>query len=333
MSYQTSINTLPELKAKAPATASFTIEQLWPDMYQVERKYIRPAISAALFDALMTKYQANTAFSPAETAIWDRVQATSSALALWAYAPKLNTQISSAGLHTSTTTTKKQAWEWQVRDLRIALKKQGMQSLDELVEFLIANESDYSDWTGSPERALFYAHFVQTVAQFEAFVNIGSSNFLFRKMFQKMNYVEQFQIANIISPELATEIRTQTADGSLTTPNSTLLGYIKGAVSHLTMAESINDLSLVMDDENVYAMDFNKTETVITPKPADLVQRAKLIDEQRQMAGTYLAKIKTLLANDPETDYPTYFNSSTYSATMAAKPYENESGSPIVVLG
>lgn len=332
MSYQTSIKTLAELKAKAPATASFTIEQLWPDMYQVERKFIRPAISAALFDDLMTKYQANTPFSAAEMALWDRVQATSSALAMWSYAPKLNTQISSAGLHTSSTAQKKQAWEWQVRDLRNALKKQGMQSLDELVEYLIENETDYPLWLSSTERSVFYSHFVQEVKQFERFVNIGNSVFLFRKMFQKMNYVEKFRIENIISPELSTEIRTQTAVGTLTVPNAALLDYIKGAVSHITMADSINDLSLVMDDENIYSMDFNRTATVITPKPADLVQRAKLIDEQRLMGDTYLSMIKKLLAYDPETNYPTYFSSSTYSATMATKPYENESGSPIYVL-
>ena len=334
MSYQTSINTLAELKAKAPATHSFSIEQIWPDLFGVERKYIRPAVSKDLFDALMVKYQTPIAFSAKEAALWDLVQATSSALGLWAYTPKLNIQISNSGLHNTSTTTKKVPWEWQVRDLRIGLKKQGMQSLDELVQFLVDNETDpaFALWLASPERDEYYEHYITSVAGFEKFVNIGSSNFLFRKMFAQMNFVEFFRIPNIISPELAAEIKAEVKAATLTPANGTLLAYIKGAVAHLTMAASINDLGLVMDDENIYQMDFNRTETVITPKPADLIQKAKLIDQQNEMANTYLGMISQTLATDPENDYPTYFNSSTYTATMPSTPYKNESGSSIYVL-
>ncbi len=124
----------------------------------------------------------------------------------------------------------------RVASLKNAITDLAHKSIERLLLFLEQNRADYPEWQNSDAYFEWNRYFVNTARAFHKICNIGNSRLMFLKMRQDMADMEQLHIEPAITAGLATELKQQAKDGTLTKANAIVFELVQRATAHLTYA-------------------------------------------------------------------------------------------------
>lgn len=313
MSFQTTFKTTEELRAFVSVDKSFDIDRFLPELDDVEKKYLAPAVSKEEYNALILAYHANT-MSAAQTSLLQKFRAITANLAISQYADT-NYNKSNTGIKNINAQNEKQLWEWQKRGMQDVYWKRGMDNIDICLAFMEENKADYPLWEASTAYTISKAHFINTASEFSGLVRINNSRSLFMRLLPTMTRVEDFKVKSVTCEALFNEIKTQQQAGTLTSQNEAALQLIKKAIVHYTIAEAIFELPILLSEDGIFTITDDTDEISKAQKPAENSKLSRLEIKHTQVAEAYLGQLRTLLQTNSEIDYPAYFGSSCYSAT------------------
>lgn len=315
-----------DLKEFYPARVTFDFDDIFPTLGEVEREYlVEQVLGEGQYNELHTAYQANSMSDP-QSDLLAKCRTAVANLAVYHYTGIGNVEFSSGGLVTGMSEHKRPASEWRTRDLERAVLRKGYRGLDVLIGFLQANITDYPTYADSEQAAAFQSGFVQTTQQFGTAIGIGNSGYLFSRMKATLRRIENDTIkATLCSATLYQDLLEKRNDGTLSADEKTLVAQVQLAACHLTMADSVVELSLGLDDRGYWT--FNSLlggQTSGGPTAAADNRLQQRIDHHRNIGNAALASLTKELQRQAEANpsHP-YRSSSCYvdpTAVVAPTP-------------
>ena len=166
---------------------------------ELKKKYIGDDLWANLIKSYAGTYTSTdpTAISLHTKALW-YCQRIVSNFSLLDYIPEGQLDISENGIRISTSDTKKQAFDWQVKKLEGKYKTTAERNLELLLQLFNENLDIFTDWTTSPAYVANKGNFVNSAREFNSYITINNSHLLFLRLVPVMSYVEDFYMRSAL---------------------------------------------------------------------------------------------------------------------------------------
>lgn len=285
------------------------IDTLKPAIAEAERRFIIPLIGKPLFDLLDTYVNDGGSDEDYEELL-KQVEIPLANLAYWLHIPAGAVLMSDGGIHQLSNDNQKSASEARIEDLKESVAQAGFDALDNLLEFLEENKSEYTEWIDTPGYTVFHELFISTAKEFSIHYNINNSRRTFLALRHIIKHVQETHVKKVLGDDLYDEILEQlTDDGSseaLTDENQTLLNFIRPAMAYLTIADATAELPLDFRGNGIMLHSTESTmENARVIKPAELARLQTIETKSTQKGNDYLKRLELWL-NANAADYPLY---------------------------
>lgn len=316
-----------------PVSKSLSFEQMKPSLKRAQKKYIQPLLGVDLESVLEVAYEDEDA-TAAEEALLDYVQVALAHLGMWLYMPQGNVYVTENGVMASHTDRLKPAFEWQVKAYRNSLLETGFDGLDELIEHLESvADADFPDWLTSEGCTRSRAYFINTATHYTQYVGaLRDSRYRYLQLRGTMERVEYNLVrTHLLGDALYEALKAEILADTVSVANAKLLRGLEGAVAHLTWSQSLQELSLKVDDDGVSVANNILGRTVDSRQPASdgLVQQQ--MAHHARVSASYQEQVTNLLYAAPD-DYPLWRDSGLYVDPQGSTYVENTDESGLYVM-
>jgi hypothetical protein len=304
----------PDIQPYSEVNTAVNFDSLKSSITAAEHEFIVPVIGLTLYNVLNAAYTAvaaETDLSLVNQALLNAVRMALAPYTMMVYANKAELQFGDGGLRRQETANAKTAFQYQTRNLKDQLKKEGDRGTEMLLSFLEINATDYPQWTASEEFAFYRSLFIKTGTEFNKYYITQSPQRNYLALRAVMKDVEDLVIKKSIGIELFTDLKTKTTavvPAVLSTEESALLEILKKAIANFTIARGIHLLAARIDE-------FGITVT----SPATFASQ----DELSKRAGAANAQINGLASS-------AYNTGSEYLAEAIAYLVKYASGSVLI---
>lgn len=256
-------------------------------------------------------------------------------LALAEYVDVGQLEIETAGVRVNTSDGHKSAYSWQVENVQNYFLKHGWDAIEQLLQYLEEHLATFPEWRQSEGFTISREHFIQTTAEFSKYVKIAGSRRTFQALWPFMWEAQETQIRAQLGTDYFIELQerfrsVQEGSGSgagdgtgnqLNADDRAVLDLLRPALAHLTIAEAVASLPLMISAEGIHlTTKMGTTENAQEKKKApENLMRATQRRHETTGKG-WLKKLKSYLnKNASSTRYTTYFESDAYTDTSTTQ--------------
>lgn len=329
------INNASDLQKTGITDNNLTSTAFVPYVELAQDQYLVRVIGQDLLDELVLQYEA-TALTPENRKLWDKAIKVVGPLAKYLMAPEAADKISNLGVNVNQSDNVIPSSDLGIYHLRTALLSSGYNAIDTLYKFLYKNKADYPLWTSSDAFIDFKKHFISTAEQFNKFVVINNSSWIFYQLSAYMNDVEDRYIIGAISEELFDDMKAKWQSESFSPKEQKLHKTICQCIAQYTYAIGLNSPFVRQEIQNVIASrsaNFNKNSF-------GKDEYNRIISEHESMAKAALNDAISFLNKEAsQTDFPLWFNGPYYKSPVqkiaeknSGKYHNNRSNSSFVAL-
>lgn len=313
-----------DIKEQVSVAKSFTIDKLNPSIRRAQLRWIKWVLGSTLTNSLSDAYEGGTT-DQIQKDLLEFVHPAIANIAIWMYLPKANIFIEDDGISQFSSNDKKPVTQWSFKELSQSLANDGLDALDDLIEFLEENTGVYS-WNFSNTRELL----IPSAVIFQKYVNIKTRRLTYLSMEPLIREIETDRIQATLGQDLYAEIKNQwLTDGALSATNTKLLDFMRGAIAHFAYADFIIENSMISDDQGFHLLENStsgSTESVTAAEQSRLRSRRDLHVGKGEK---FLKQLADYLYNNAD-DYPLYKDSDLYvEGEQPSSFLENNSDSPI----
>jgi hypothetical protein len=309
--------TLAILKEILPVSKSLTENKIGGYIADAE-KIVAKTISQQFFDELSAYVPpALPALpDPLITKAISLLNESSAYLAFYLGFDIMNAHFSDQGIHRieNEQSGKRSLFQRQEIELKNTFKRTGFNKLDEALEFLEKNKTNFPTWTASEEYTLSRENFINSAKDFNKIFNINSSRLVFLKLRPAQTLAEDLDIEPLIGMEFFAELKAQIAADSVSAANLTFLPYLQKAVVHSSIYRGGYELLADLNEYGMFQVEQDAANgNQLTQKQLRDSIFEKIIDRSKHNARAYISACEQFLRYYI-LDYPTYANSSAYNA-------------------
>lgn len=224
------ISTIEELKQTVKINAQIPFESVKPFLQSARDIYLARYLSVELLEVLEDDDIPDRAKE-----LLIKVRRALGPLAIWLGNAELSVRISDSGFTVAKqegTTGYVPASDTKIAKVEESLERRGFQYLDEVLEYLEANASDFPEWTNSRYYTLRGGNYIQSAVQFQemGLVDIGYSRIKFENMRTQMSITEQRFVTETIGETLDATLRSK-LNATQTNPEKYLIAAIRKFVA------------------------------------------------------------------------------------------------------
>lgn len=242
------IRTIDEVRGQVPVNMTSDFDVISPFLVSAESSYVRRLIGADQFTALVTLYGNGTWADGTTQNQKDAVslcQKVTSNLGYFFATPVLSVQIGSTGITVISNDQTKQAFQWQVSDLKEALISLGFGGIEELLSLLEDNSDDFPAFAASDELAAQKNTLIQTAAEFSQYYSINNSRLIFSSIAYIAKRIEQQNLVKLFGATFFASLKA----GDLSDEKQTLVDtYIKPGLALLTVAKALIERVITLEN-------------------------------------------------------------------------------------
>ncbi|WP_266206243.1 DUF6712 family protein [Pontibacter kalidii] len=306
--------------------ATFSLENVLPDILLVERDQIKKLLGATLYAKLHAGYQDDTLDDKQKELLY-LVQYALGNLAMVSYMDINQVLISDGGI----TRSDKAAYRFQIRSLKLNLLTKGYNGLESVLEFLEEHEKaeNFTDWGINSAVVVTRQFFINSAREYSQEYDISDSRMTYLSLQSIIKKVEPFAVESVIGEALYEEIKAQIKEGNVSDENKLLLSkFIRPAVAHLVAAKAIAERSFKFSGDTI---SLNLEMLVDDTSEGAMANNDQLLLKKIEQAytdgQTFLSKLRQYLNKNASADnYKAYFESELYTpdhvvpATFRNKP-------------
>jgi hypothetical protein len=288
-----------------PVTAAYDFAEIKPFLESAAQKYLRHemGIGKELFDQILQLYNDGySSLSDPNKKLVGIIRKVVINFAMFQYVPFGIVNIGKEGITQLKKDDREPLRKWQSDQLQEKFLTEGFDAIDQLLEFLEENKTDFPTWTTSPAYSLSKNEFINSTSEFSKFYPLVRSRRTYLFLRPYISRVDQFSILEALGQSKYDEIKLQIKNGPLTDENKNLLLLIQPAVAHLTMSLALDHLNVSINERGIQVLSMaSNTDNQIESRS---ISEAKLksLKEQAQNTGTtYLQKlIKSIQPTTPD---------------------------------
>lgn len=289
--------TIEEIQDCLKVNITFEVPDFLPYVDAAQRKFLRKYLGDALLSALDAWYNTDPLTSnPHYSALLPYTQKAVAQFAFSMMTPDLDLQVTEGGFAVISNQQFAPASKERVKSFHDNRAELGWFWIEEMLRFLELNKANYAAWVSSSGYTLNNQLFINSAEEFDKYVNIDQSRLTYMRMWQEIANIENLVVVPAISPELATQIKTQVTANAVSPANKKVLDLIRPAVAYLTKGK-------IDGSREQYDTGYNY-----------MIQARQIMD----------ANIS---------DYPLYEQSSTYQAGASYNRFENSDNNGFFLAG
>lgn len=289
-----------------PALASVDWDRLLPSVEIVEIITLRNVVlGPTLFDALQAAFTASLA-TPTPTPmitkwadLYAKVMKPLAFLSAYEAIPDLAALFTSSGLYTTTTEGQERAPMWLSNQTRDSAFDKGHVWLGELIGFLWANKSTYTEWVGAPVQLEVSESLITTVTTIDRHTRILGSAWLLHMLRPSMRSFQDGILATTLGASTLSDLLSKVQAGTGLSPEeAVLVDHARAAILYGALAEEIVPLRLKVDRSGVwgYEAPTGGRESSRIEKQAHPDQVTSLVRSCRAKSDAFLEKITAIVA-------------------------------------
>lgn len=287
-----------------------------------EENYLLPVLGTAQYELLNDAYNDTPPLSAEDEALLKKCRVPVAKFAQLAFITENYGQVGDGGVRVSINQDSERMPLWAFKELQLKTFKDAYQGIDKLYQFLEDNPGVYSDWENSTEYSIHNQYFINTTSAFDALVRIGGSRFTFLKMVPTMENMEALYIEPTIGADFAGDLKAKKIDGTLSPLEKQVYQLICKVVAHYTIAWSITNLTVSIDNGAITMLQFDKDYGNTTK--ADDTSLSIMGKDHTNLATTFMSKLTTLLdASASDIVLPIYYASTYYHGGDTPAPQIN----------
>lgn len=190
-------NNATEMRQYVSVAASTTFETLEAPLRNAFEKYIRRLLGDTLTAKLIEYYGAETT-TEKQSRFVALAQAANAFLAFWSEYDEMQLQIDDSGSHRQESDGQKTPYKYQEQQLRASWRNKGFNAMDDMLEFLEKNDTDFPDFKTSENYTVSKKEIVRTTKELHDVYWINNSRILFLRLKPHLKIITD----TIIAPRL-----------------------------------------------------------------------------------------------------------------------------------
>lgn len=236
------IKHLTEVRENIPVPMTTELEVIAPFLKMAERDLIR-LISREQFEKLVVAYDAATDDAVLKNAI-DCAQRMAVNMGYYYAIPILSVNIGSSGIMITSNEHSKQAFKWQVDDVRKSLLELGFSAIEDLLESLEADPESFPEYHASEEFKKQKQYLISTASSFDENFKINGSRYIFHTISYIMKRVEQ-DVAYSFGSEFFKALKEDHAEGK---KRELVDNFLKPGIARITAAKALKERVITLEN-------------------------------------------------------------------------------------
>jgi|GEM_PF-820775 len=292
------ITTIDEVQDHIPVQMTSEIEVIKPFLSNIERSFLKKLIGINQLKALIIVYEAaysvykDLSESDRENKrpidfiededIREAVDLAQKLVVGIGYhnaVPILSVKIGSSGIQVFSNTDTKQAFNWQVEDVKASLLDIGYEAIEELLTHLEESPDKFSEYIDSPEYISNEEFLINNATEFSKYFEIKNSRFVFSSISYLIRRIEM----QVVKPLLGANFFSLLKETNLTGNYKILADdYIKPGIALLTGAKAIVERVITLDNG---VARINLVANYEAAKNSIVAERDQVKDTQEQLVN------------------------------------------------
>jgi hypothetical protein len=199
------LSTIKEVQAQVPVLPTSNLNQVTPYLSSAERNYVQLVIGREQYAALVEAYEAaeKKVEQITDPVVREAVvisQRIISNLGYYAAIPLLNVNIGASGMTVFSNEDTKQAFKWQVDEVKYSLIELGFTAIEDLLIHLEESPDIFHLYIDSDQYRLNERFLIQQASVFSGAFNIGGSRYIFQMLSSLMKRVEDQTVKRLFGP-------------------------------------------------------------------------------------------------------------------------------------
>ena len=244
------INRIEEVQDYLPVQMTNSIDVVRPFFSNAEKSYLVPLIGINQFKAFIAVYEgANKVVANiVDAEIREAVELSQKIVTTIGYfkaIPILAVKIGSSGIQVFSNTDTKQAFNWQVEDLKASLMDIGYGAIEELLLHLETSPDKFQPYIDSPEYISTEEYLIESATDFNKYFNINKSRYVFSNISYLMRRVEDQTVKKIFGSTFFNLLKNDNLEGQQKVLANE---YIKPGIALLTAAKALVERLITLDN-------------------------------------------------------------------------------------
>lgn len=311
--------------------ADMDFQTLSPILVQVDKAVLKPYLGEELVTELQEHFDTEETFEALDqedvkTKLIDILREASSHLALAKWIPLGQVMIDGSGIGISTSTNRKTAFQWQIKNAEQHCLTTGNNAIDEALRFIINNIEDFDSYSSTDMYRDRISMFVPSAKEFTKYFSALNNSMLnYMKLLSIMRKVEDFEIKSVLLDDLFAELKLELIENEIGVDSEKfkLIEKIKPAVVNLTIAKAINELSAKLTSDGFIVFDnTGASETIEKSRPGNIDELSRMANACKIDGLSYLGSLKTYLEKN-KSHFSTYTSDASYEGPEDAIDINN----------
>jgi hypothetical protein len=326
-------NDIDQLKEFVPVSrevdSDFT--KLPPQIAIAEKQYISGEIGKEFLEELRLAFtdETETEFQTSARKILQRSLAN---FTVALFVPKHKVQIDSQGVRVTDDNDRKDAKPYDTNEAIKAFERDGWLALEELLEYLEDNDSEFPTWSSSVESTVFSKSFIRTCRELESVTGLRVTRRLFKKIKPHISRHERSTITSITGSEQFDLFLSQYADGSYEYGTREVLPEIQSIIGHGALRDALALLPVEISEEGITVSGNTSNTNMVRSKTA--ANDTQLNAMKRQMDLIFeesKGSLSRFLHANPDS-FPAFASSSAYTQGRTGNGFDNPEGTSVFMM-
>lgn len=306
------VKTIEDIKLGVKVENDTYFEAVDPYLIAAENDYLKPYLGEALFDAM----SANDYDAPKLARVAPKIKIAVSCFAFYHIIQEGSLKLNEHGAKQMSSEYNSPAPKWRDDNAKAELIKRADKAIDDLLDILLDNIDDYTEWNTSRWYRLKTGLVISKAADFDQYVPIGSSARVFLRILPDIEKANRL-LKGITCTALFDRINTE----MIANPSPEILDlmpYLQAVVAYEAIVRTIPRFNFFITPDGIvlYTINdstFSKNAATSAEKKELTIRYQTNLEEARAELVAYL--------NENIADYPEYANSTCYGQKTTSKPY------------
>lgn len=296
------IKNLSEVRSNIPVPMTTELDVIAPFLNMAERDLIR-LIGREQFKKLVDAYDEVTGDAILKEAI-DHAQRMVVNMGYYYAIPILSVNIGPSGIMISSNENSKQAFKWQVDDVRKSLLELAFSGIEDLLECLESAPMSFAEYHASDEFKKQKQYLISTASSFDENFKINGSRYVFSTISYIMKRVEQ-DVAYSFGSEFFVALKDDHAEGK---KRELVDSFLKPGIARITIAKALKERVITLDNGvasiNLIGNFDNAKRDLVAEKEQTNAAFNQLTEDGNAFLEEGLAFILSYPADFPEYEVP-----------------------------
>ncbi|RZM11092.1 MAG: hypothetical protein EOO88_47365 [Pedobacter sp.] len=236
------ITTIDEIQESIPVLFTSSIDRVKPFIGSAERNFLLAVLGRDQYQVLVDAYNEadHNADSIADEEIKEAVKISQRIISNLGYLtglPVLNVNFSDSGITVTSNAETKQAFKWQVDEVKASIQELGFTAIEELLIYMEEYAPDkFPEYLNSTNYLKHQEYLIRSAAEFSENFNIGGSRYIFKTLSYLMKRVEEQIVKKLYSPAFFESLKSGDLSGKKL---ELVTDYIAPGIALLTGAKAV----------------------------------------------------------------------------------------------